>query len=133
MSVYNRNKGRSAKLQPDNWETKESATAVHFDKMASALAVGNKSGDLSLFDVEREKQLRDMKFYSDITQIQYNRSAAMPYLVTVGTAKGQIINNDIRIKNSVINKLNILANSPINVLSTSCTEAYKEMENTDGN
>lgn len=59
--------------------------SVNFDRSGEALAVGTSDRLLQIYDVERGKQIRNIKGHgARVSSISWNRSVLAPYLITSG-------------------------------------------------
>jgi WD40 repeat protein len=76
-------------------------TSVVFDKSGSAMAVGTDNGETTLFDVETEQKLRILPGIGPVNALAWNLTA--PYMLTTGAQT--VVNHDVRMRSSVINKL----------------------------
>lgn len=77
---------------------------MNFDRSGEAMAVGTSDKLVQIYDVERGKQIRNIKAHgARVSSLSWNRSVLAPYLLTSGGLDSVIINHDVRAKNSIIN------------------------------
>lgn len=64
-----------------------------------------------------------------MTGLSWNRSIVCPYLITTGSADSTIINHDIRVKNSVVNVIQLSDFEHVSQLKWSTNESHEFMRN----
>jgi cell division cycle protein 20 (cofactor of APC complex) len=60
---------------------------LSFDRSGEALALGSSDGAVHIWDVERKKQLREIRGVGHIKRVSsmsWNRSVLSPYLISSG-------------------------------------------------
>ena len=77
---------------------------MNFDRSGEAIVVGDQTGMLSIYDVERAQRLRSIRAHTkQVNATSWNRSVICPYLISSGGNDTIIQNHDIRARDSVIN------------------------------
>lgn len=75
--------------------------SVSFMNNGTCLAVGRQEGIVELWDIDKQIQLRTLNGHSDrVSSLSWNN-----YILSTGGRDSQIINHDVRIKDSAISKV----------------------------
>lgn len=77
-------------------------SSVRWSEDGSYLSIGKEDGTLEIWDVESSTRLRTMKTH---TGVRIGSQAWSSHLVSAGSKSGEIIINDVRVKNHITNTL----------------------------